>query len=71
MPAGWRSSIRQLRATEHTSTIFAAQCFYGLFIRVPPAVYRFESVSAVAGALMLLAGIFAAVGQIAVSAFRR
>jgi drug/metabolite transporter (DMT)-like permease len=64
-------TIRQLHATEHTSTIFAAQCVYGLFICVPPAVYRCESVSAVAGALMLLAGTFAAAGQIAMTrAFR-
>jgi drug/metabolite transporter (DMT)-like permease len=64
-------TIRQLHATEHTSTIFAAQCVYGLLICVPPAVCFFESVTVVASALMLLAGVFAAAGQIAMTrAFR-
>lgn len=60
-------TIRQLHATEHTSTIFAAQCIYGLILCTIPAVLHPEPIPAVAWALMLLAGTFAAAGQIAMT----
>jgi drug/metabolite transporter (DMT)-like permease len=64
-------TIRQLHATEHTSTIFAAQCVYGLILCAIPAVVQFQVVSAVAWTMMTLAGVFASVGQIAMTrAFR-
>jgi drug/metabolite transporter (DMT)-like permease len=64
-------TIRQLHATEHTSTIFAAQCIYGLIICLLPAVLHLHVVSALGWAIMLLAGVFAALGQITMTrAFR-
>lgn len=64
-------TIRQLHATEHTSTIFAAQCAFGLLVCGVPAALHPEPVSLVAWAVMIGAGIFAAVGQIAMTyAFR-
>lgn len=64
-------TIRQLHATEHTSTIFAAQCAYGLLVCGVPAALHPEPVSLVAWAVMIGAGVFAGVGQIAMThAFR-
>ena len=64
-------TIRQLHATEHTSTIFAAQCVYGLLVCGVPAMLHLESISPTAWAVMLTAGIFAGIGQIAMTrAFR-
>lgn len=64
-------TIRQLHATEHTSTIFSAQCVYGLLVCTIPAAMHPEPVSAAAWLIMLLAGIFAAGGQLAMTrAFR-
>ena len=64
-------TIRQLHATEHTSTIFAAQCVYGLILCVIPAIVNAQDVSALSWGLMIIAGIFAAVGQITMTrAFR-
>lgn len=64
-------TIRQLHATEHTSTIFAAQCVYGLVLCGVPALLHPQALSAGAWMLMLLAGVFAAVGQLAMTrAFR-
>ncbi len=64
-------TIRQLHATEHTSTIFAAQCVYGLLICTVPATLHPEPVSLAAWAIMLFAGVFAAGGQLAMTrAFR-
>ena len=64
-------TIRQLHATEHTSTIFAAQCVYGLLLCLIPAALQFRVVSALAWTMMTLAGVFASVGQIAMTrAFR-
>jgi drug/metabolite transporter (DMT)-like permease len=64
-------TIRQLHATEHTSTIFAAQCTYGLLICVVPAVLQVQQVSLAAASIMLLAGLFAGTGQILMThAFR-
>ena len=64
-------TIRQLHATEHSSTIFAAQCAYGLLICLVPAILHPGAVAGTAWAVMLLAGIFSAVGQLAMTlAFR-
>jgi drug/metabolite transporter (DMT)-like permease len=64
-------TIRQLHATEHTSTIFAAQCVYGLIICTVPALLQLHVVSLLALGMMVLAGIFAAAGQIMMTrAFR-
>ncbi len=64
-------TIRQLHVTEHTSTIFAAQCVYGLLICAAPAVLHPQPVAALAWLVMIIAGIFAAAGQLAMTrAFR-
>lgn len=60
-------TIRQLHATEHTSTIFAAQCVYGLLICAGPAVLHPEPIPPLAWAVMIAAGVFATVGQIAMT----
>lgn len=64
-------TIRQLHATEHTATIFAAQCVYGLILCLVPAVLHPEPMMPVAWAVMLLAGVCAAAGQLTMTrAFR-
>lgn len=64
-------TIRQLHATEHTSTIFAAQCVYGLILCAIPAALHAQTVSALGWAMMVLAGVFASIGQITMTrAFR-
>lgn len=60
-------TIRQLHATEHTSTIFAAQCAYGLLVCGVPAALHPEPVSLTAWAVMLIAGVFAGIGQLAMT----
>lgn len=61
-------TIRQLHHDgEHTSTIFAAQCVYGLLICGIPAGLHPEPVSWTAAGIMLLAGIAAAAGQLAMT----
>lgn len=64
-------TIRQLHATEHTSTIFAAQCIYGLILCSIPAYLQHDHVSLGGWAMMTVAGGFASVGQITMTrAFR-
>ncbi len=64
-------TIRQLHATDHSSTIFAAQCVYGLLLCGLPAILLLQSVSELAWGMMVLAGILAAIGQITMTrAFR-
>lgn len=64
-------TIRQLHATDHSSTIFAAQCIYGLLICAVPAALHPQAISGLAWGMMILAGICAAVGQITMTlAFR-
>jgi drug/metabolite transporter (DMT)-like permease len=60
-------TIRQLHATEHTATIFAAQCIYGLLICGGPALLHPQAVSLAACAMMAGAGVCAALGQIAMT----
>jgi drug/metabolite transporter (DMT)-like permease len=67
--AAWISAyvvvtIRQLHATEHTATIFAAQCAYGLVICVVPGVLTYEPVSPAAWGIILLASVCAGTGQL-------
>ncbi|MEY4941176.1 MAG: hypothetical protein RIQ93_2911 [Verrucomicrobiota bacterium] len=57
-------TIRQLHATEHTSTIFAAQCVYGLFLCAGPALFEPMNIGPLAWAIMAVASAVAAVGQI-------
>jgi drug/metabolite transporter (DMT)-like permease len=64
-------TIRQLHATEHTATIFAAQCVYGLILCSIPALLHLQSVSLVGWATIIVAGVFAGLGQITMThAFR-
>jgi drug/metabolite transporter (DMT)-like permease len=64
-------TIRQLHATEHSSTIFAAQCLYGLVLCGIPAILQLQPISGLGLAVTALASISAAVGQLAMTrAFR-
>jgi drug/metabolite transporter (DMT)-like permease len=64
-------TIRQLHATEHTSTIFAAQCAYALVICLVPAAITFTPLPAAAWGLLLVAGVTAGLGQLMMTrAFR-
>jgi drug/metabolite transporter (DMT)-like permease len=65
-------TIRQLHAEgEHTATIFAAQCVYGILICTGPVALHLPPAGMTAWILMLIAGGCAAVGQIAMTrAFR-
>ncbi|MEO7412768.1 MAG: DMT family transporter [Opitutaceae bacterium] len=60
-------TIRQLHATEHTATIFAAQCVYGLLVCIVPAVIHWQALSAPAVGVLLLVSICVSVGQIAMT----
>jgi drug/metabolite transporter (DMT)-like permease len=64
-------AIRQLHATEHTSTIFAAQCAYALLICGGPAVVTYQPLPPAAWVVMLLVGLTAGAGQLTMTrAFR-
>lgn len=64
-------TIRQLHATEHSSTIFAAQCFYGLLLCGGPAILQLQPISGLGLGVTALASVSAAVGQLAMTrAFR-
>jgi drug/metabolite transporter (DMT)-like permease len=64
-------TIRQLHATEHTSTIFSAQCAYALLICGVPAAVTYQPLPATAWGLILVAGVTAGVGQLTMTrAFR-
>ncbi len=64
-------TIRQLHATEHTSTIFAAQCVYALLICAGPAAVTFDALPATAWGVLLLVGLTAGAGQLTMTrAFR-
>lgn len=60
-------AIRQLHSTEHTSTIFASQCFYGLLICLGPAVVSFEPLPLAAWGVLVLAALCAGFGQLAMT----
>ncbi|MDI1336841.1 MAG: DMT family transporter [Lacunisphaera sp.] len=64
-------TIRQLHETEHTSTIFSAQCAYGLVICGLPAVLTYQPLPPTAWAVLLVAGVTAGIGQLTMTrAFR-
>jgi drug/metabolite transporter (DMT)-like permease len=64
-------TIRQLHASEHSSTIFSAQCVYGLVICTVPAVLSFQFPTPIVLLLLGLASICAGIGQLAMTrAFR-
>ncbi len=64
-------TIRQLHGSEHTSTIFAAQCVYGLILCAVPTVVTFQTVPFSGWVVILLASITAGAGQLAMTrAFR-
>jgi drug/metabolite transporter (DMT)-like permease len=64
-------TIRQLHATEHSSTIFAAQCVYGLLLCGLPALLQLQPISGLGLAVTAIASVTAAVGQLAMTrAFR-
>jgi len=65
-------TIRQLHAEgEHTSTIFAAQCAYGLVICTAPAAASWAPHSPLAWTLMIVGALCAGTGQICMTrAFR-
>ena len=58
--------IRKLTRTEHGSTIYAAQCFFGLLICAGPGVIQFSSAAPSASDLtgLIISGIAASVGQL-------
>lgn len=64
-------TIRQLHATEHTSTIFAAQCVYGLILCGVPAVLQWRPLTLAAWGILFIASLAAGAGQLAMTrAFR-
>jgi drug/metabolite transporter (DMT)-like permease len=64
-------TIRQLHHREHTSTIFAAQCAYGLLICLVPAVLTYEPLTPAGWLVILLASLTAGTGQLTMThAFR-
>jgi drug/metabolite transporter (DMT)-like permease len=64
-------TIRQLHAKEHSSTIFAAQCTYGLLLCAGPALANLTQISPNAWALIGVASVCASAGQLLMTqAFR-
>jgi drug/metabolite transporter (DMT)-like permease len=64
-------TIRQLHGREHTSTIFAAQCAYGLLICTVPAIHTFEPLTLPAWGVLIVASLCAGGGQLTMTrAFR-
>ncbi|MBA3849903.1 MAG: hypothetical protein C0502_07890 [Opitutus sp.] len=64
-------TIRQLHDCEHTSTIFAAQCVYGLLLCTGPAIATFAPLSPPAWAVLIVASLCAGAGQLTMTrAFR-
>ena len=64
-------TIRQLHATEHSSTIFSAQCVYGLLVCGGPLLFHLQPVSLAATGMLVVASICAGLGQLTMTrAFR-
>lgn len=64
-------TIRQLHDTEHTATIFGAQCVYGLVLCTVPAALHPETIPPFGWFLLLIASLAAGLGQITMTrAFR-
>jgi drug/metabolite transporter (DMT)-like permease len=60
-------TIRQLHRTEHTATIFGAQCLYGLLFCLVPTVVRFAMPPPAAWALLIGSALCAGAGQLAMT----
>ncbi len=58
--------IRKLTRTEHSSTIYAAQCFFGLLIGCGPALLQQngDHSGSINVSAMLLSGVMASIGQL-------
>lgn len=56
--------IRRLHATEHSSSIYAAQCVFGLLVALPVAGPAVPALPAAGWSILLLAGVVVAVGQL-------
>lgn len=64
-------TIRQLHAREHSSTIFAAQCVFGLLLCAGPAIADFAAITPTAWLILAIASISASAGQLLMTqAFR-
>jgi drug/metabolite transporter (DMT)-like permease len=64
-------TIRQLHAREHSSTIFAAQCVFGLLLCGGPAVAGLHAISPTAWIVLAIASTCAGAGQLLMTqAFR-
>lgn len=64
-------TIRQLHAREHSSTIFAAQCTYGLLLCLGPAIANLTALTPVACLILAIASTCAGAGQLLMTqAFR-
>lgn len=61
------SLIRQLRHTEHTATIYAAQCLAGVLFAVGPAGSTSLTLPTWAVVVLLAAGTIVAIGQLALT----
>ena len=57
-------TIRQLHRTEHSSTIFSAQCAYGLLICGVPALWHLQALQPPTWTLLVVAGLCAGGGQL-------
>lgn len=63
--SGWIIvTIRQLHKTEHSSTIFGAQCAYGLLLCGGPALGGLAAFTPTAWAMLALASVCAGAGQL-------
>lgn len=56
--------IRKLTRTEHSSTIFASQCVFGLVIGIGPAMWSSVQFDGVTLFYLVVCGVFAAGGQL-------
>lgn len=64
-------TIRQLHAREHSSTIFASQCAFGLLLCAGPAIANLAALTPVAWLVLALASTCAGAGQLLMTqAFR-
>ncbi|RKX33383.1 MAG: hypothetical protein DRP71_10465 [Verrucomicrobia bacterium] len=59
--------IRKLHQRESSSTIFGAQCFYGLAVSTIPSVHRDTEFTALILTLLVACGLMAAFGQLAMT----
>ncbi len=60
-------TIRQLHGSEHTSTIFAALCFYGLLFCLVPTLFRYQQPPLGAWPWLLASGLCVSFAQLAMT----